>query len=81
MGAREEHDQYSYRDAYSLLNARLSFVDIPLGNATLALSAWVKNALDEEYVSFSITNLPHASRAVLWGQQRSWGLDLRYHFQ
>ena len=67
-------------DAYSLLNGRLSLSGVALPVGELALSAWVKNALDEEYVNFTIGNLPHASRAVLWGEPRTWGFDLKYSF-
>ena len=67
-------------DAYSLLNGRLSLSGVALPAGELALSAWVKNALDEEYVNFTIGNLPHASRAVLWGEPRTWGFDLKYSF-
>jgi iron complex outermembrane receptor protein len=68
-------------NAYSLLNGRLSLSGIDLGEGELALAAWVKNALDEHYVNFTIGNLPHASRAVLWGEPRSWGLELRYDYR
>lgn len=68
-------------DAYSLLNGRLSLSNIALGAGELGISAWVKNALDEKYVNFTIGNLPHASRAVLWGEPRSWGLELRYDYR
>ena len=67
-------------DAYSLLNGRLSLSGVTLPVGELALSAWVKNALDEKYVNFTIGNLPHASRAVLWGEPRTWGFDLKYSF-
>ncbi|MEP5566775.1 MAG: TonB-dependent receptor [Halioglobus sp.] len=67
-------------DAYSLLNGRLSLSGVDLPKGELTFSAWVKNALDEEYVNFTIGNLPHASRAVLWGEPRTWGLDLKYSF-
>ena len=67
-------------DAYSLVNGRLSLSGVALPRGELTFSAWIKNALDEEYVNFTIGNLPHASRAVLWGEPRTWGLDLKYSF-
>ena len=67
-------------DDYSLLNGRLALTDILLAAGQLSVSAWIRNALDEEYVNFTIGNLPHASRAVLWGEPRSWGLDLKYTY-
>ena len=65
-------------DSYQLLNGRVGLADIPMPAGELNISAWVKNALDEEYVNFTIGNLPHASRAVLWGEPRRWGIDLKY---
>ncbi|WP_165787178.1 TonB-dependent receptor [Pseudohalioglobus lutimaris] len=73
-------DTSNYIDAYDLLGARLTFSDIELAAGELSLALWVANALDEEYVTFTIDNLPHASRAVLWGEPRSWGIDLKYSY-
>ncbi len=80
VAEREPGNQNLYRDDYQLLNGRLALSDIPLPAGLLSISAWVKNALDEDYVDFAVDNLPHASRAVLWGETRTWGLDLRYAY-
>ena len=80
VAEREPGNQNLYRDDYQLLNGRLALSDIPLPAGLLSISAWVKNALDEDYVDFALDNLPHASRAVLWGETRTWGLDLRYAY-
>ena len=77
---RDPTNETLYREAYSLLNGRLGLEAIPLAAGSLGVAAWVKNALDEDYVSFAIDNLPHASRAVLWGEPRSWGVDLTYRY-
>ena len=77
---RRQHDELLFIDDYSLLNGRIGLAEIPLRWGELSLSAWVKNALDEEFVNFTIDNRPHASRAVLWGEPRRWGLDLRYRY-
>jgi len=77
---REDQNPDLNRDEYSLLNARLALAGIPLPAGFLTLSTWVKNALDDDYVAFAIDNLPHASRAVLWGEPRTWGVDLRYNY-
>ncbi|MCG8415303.1 MAG: TonB-dependent receptor [Pseudomonadales bacterium] len=69
------------RGAFELLNARVSLVDIPFMTERFSLSAWVKNALEEDYVNFALDNLPHADRAVLWGEARRYGIELRYEFQ
>ena len=77
---REPGNQNLYREEYRLLNGRLALSDIPLPRGLLSISAWVKNALDADYVNFAVDNLPHASRAVLWGETRTWGLDMRYAY-
>ena len=68
------------RGSYSLLNARASLSTLGLAAGSLTVAAWVKNALDEDYAAFAIDNLPHAGRAVLWGETRTWGIDLEYEF-
>ena len=78
---RNRSDPLLAIDAYSLLNGRISLTEIPLPAGELSVSAWIKNALDEEYVNFTIGNLPHASRAVLWGEPRTWGVELRYQYR
>ncbi|QFU75491.1 TonB-dependent receptor [Halioglobus maricola] len=80
VDARKKQDANLRMDAYSLLGARLSLNSIPMPAGELTVSAWLKNALDEEYVTFSIDNLPHASRAIYWGEPRSWGLDISYSY-
>jgi iron complex outermembrane receptor protein len=80
VDTRRQHDALLRIDDYSLLNGRFGLAQIPLPAGELNLSAWVKNVLDEDYVNFTIGNLPHASRAVLWGEPRRWGIDLRYQY-
>ena len=77
---RDAQSETSFRESYQLLNGRLSLLDIELPAGRIDCSAWIKNALDEEYVIFVIDNLPHASRAVLWGEPRSWGVDFNYRY-
>jgi len=80
LSDREGQNVNMDRGAYRLLNGRISLTDIPLVSEQLSLSVWVKNALDEEYVAFALDNLPHADRAVLWGEPRRIGLDIQYRF-
>jgi iron complex outermembrane receptor protein len=68
------------RESHQLLNGRIALANMPMLRGKIAIALWVKNALDEDYVAFAIDNLPHASRAVLWGETRTWGLDLKYAF-
>ena len=67
--------------AFELLNARLAMADIPVGGASsLNVALWVKNIFDEEYELHAVDNLPHADRAGLWGEPRSYGLDIIYNY-
>lgn len=63
-------------DDVSLLQARISLEEIPLGNGSLKLSAWGKNLTDEEYwdVALSSTN------SQQWADPRSYGLEATYEF-
>jgi iron complex outermembrane recepter protein len=78
VDAREPRNELLYRDAYDLLNGRISLSELNTRIGQFTASAWVKNALDDDYVVFSFDNLPHASRAVHWGEPRTWGIDLKY---
>jgi iron complex outermembrane receptor protein len=78
VDAREPNNELLHRDAYDLLNARVSLSELNTKIGRFTASAWVKNALDDDYVVFSFENLPHASRAVHWGEPRTWGIDLKY---
>ncbi|MEM1113885.1 MAG: TonB-dependent receptor [Pseudomonadota bacterium] len=80
VGERSGDNSNTVRDAYQLLNGRLSLLDIEVPAGRITCSAWIKNALDEEYVVFVVDNLPHASRAVLWGEPRTWGVDFSYRY-
>ncbi len=66
---------------YGVFNLRLMAEDLAFGQAgQLNLAIWAKNLADEEYEINAIENLPHADRAVLWGEPRSLGLDLTYRW-
>lgn len=68
-------------DGYGLYNARITAGELPLGKGRLDLSAWGRNLADREYPLTAIDNLPHADRAVIWGEPRAFGVDLIYRFQ
>ncbi len=80
VGKRNEESETTYRDAYDLINARvaLSEIDGPGGQWEVAL--WGKNLADSNYEAFALDNLPQASRAVIWGDGRSYGLDITYRY-
>ncbi|MBD2858103.1 TonB-dependent receptor [Spongiibacter sp. KMU-158] len=65
-----------------LLNGRISLRDVNLSKSGTMLNVafWGKNILDEEYEIHALDNLPQADRAVLWGEPRSYGLDLTIEF-
>ncbi len=68
-------------DGYGILNARIGASDIHLGHdGTLDVALWSKNVLDEAYPLTAVDNLPHADRAVIWGEPRSFGFDLTYRY-
>lgn len=80
VGERDGKNGILFRDEFDLLNGRVALSKIPMLKGEVTVSAWIKNALDEEYVSYAIDNLPHSNRGVLWGESRSYGIDLKYEF-
>jgi iron complex outermembrane receptor protein len=80
MGERDEDSPTNYRDAYGLVNARVSLSEINGLGGQWELAAWGKNLGDSDYEAFTLDNLPQASRAVIWGDGRSYGVDFIYRF-
>ncbi|MEQ1439023.1 TonB-dependent receptor [Fontimonas sp. SYSU GA230001] len=69
-------------DGYGLFNARLTAGNLRVGGrAALDVALWGRNLADEEYPVTAIDNLPHADRAVIWGEPRAFGLDLILRYQ
>ncbi len=66
--------------SYDLVNARLSWTGFNMLHGEVAAALWVKNALDEEYVVNATSEYPHSARGVMWGQARSFGVDLSYTY-
>ncbi len=65
---------------YGLLDARLTLSDIPVGKLDLRLSAWGRNLTDKQYLVFEgAVGLPDRFGA-LFGEPRSYGLDLTASF-
>ena len=68
--------------AYGLYNGRIGVYGLRASaRGTLDLALWGKNLADEEYPVAAIDNLPHADRAVIFGEPRTLGMDLVYRFQ
>ena len=68
--------------AYGVLGGQLGAASIKLGGKNLLdVTLWGKNLLDREYVTVAIDNLPHADRAVLFGEPRSIGMSVSYRYR
>lgn len=78
---RNVESETTYRDAYDLINARVSLSEIPGLGGQWEIALWGKNLADNDYVAFALDNLPQASRAVIWGDGRSYGLDVTYRYR
>lgn len=70
----------TFLEDYGLINARLGLYDMPAWGGILTAALWGKNLADSEYAINAIDNLPQASRSVIWGEPRSYGLDLIYTY-
>ncbi len=67
--------------AYGLWNARVTAGNLRFGQrGALDVALYGRNLADEEYPLMAIDNVPHANRAVAWGDPRSYGLELIYRF-
>ncbi len=71
---------YDQTDAYTLINARATLADIPMGAGTLKLAAWGKNLTDKEYREFGIDFGLLGFAVNNYGEMRSAGLELVYEF-
>ena len=80
LGGGDVQKAYTILRDYQLWNARLSLDEIRFANGSVSIALWGKNLLDKEYESYAIDNLPHADRAVLWGDPLSYGIDLAYRY-
>lgn len=71
----------SYINSYRIFDARLAWNQIPIGSngGTLSFGLWGKNLLNEEY-ALDVYALPHTYRGVVWGEPKSYGLDMIYEF-
>jgi iron complex outermembrane receptor protein len=69
-------------DDYGVFNGRIGLYDIQLdrGKGLLNVALWGKNILDEEFVIHANHAVPHAKRSILWGDPRSYGLDIIYRW-
>lgn len=78
---RSAFERHGGIDAYSLVNLRVAWRDIPVGGHALGdIALWAKNLTDEEYAVTLLGVLPHTNRAVFWGEPRSVGMDFKLSF-
>ena len=75
------NNRYDSADDRWLLNARLSLNDVALGDrGSLRISAWGKNLADEEYVEWGIDFGSLGFAGTVFGQPRTYGIDVVYNF-
>ena len=77
---RDPDGEFTYRDSYDLINARVALAEMPGLGGQWEVALWGKNLADNNYEAFTLDNLPQASRAVIWADGRSYGLDVTYRF-
>ena len=80
-GIRGANSKNVYLGEYGLINGRVSFSEIQVSKyGTLYFGLWGKNLTDKEYEITAVDNLPHSDRTVIWGDPRSYGIDLIYQY-
>lgn len=67
-------------ESFGLLNGRLGISELPAFGGTASIALWAKNILDEEYVINAFDHLPQAQRAGIWGDPRTFGVDMIIRF-
>ena len=68
-------------DSRSLLDARLTLAEVPLGGVTASFALWGKNLTDEEYRIHGIDFGALGYAGNVYGEPRSYGLDINISFQ
>ena len=80
LGGGDVQKALTIMPSYQLWNAQLRLEQLEFAAGQIGVALWVKNLLDKEYEVYAIDNLPQADRAVVWGEPRSFGLELSYHY-
>ncbi len=68
------------QDERTLVNARLSLEHVELGQGELTLALWGKNLFDQDYNTMAINFATLGPITRLFGEPRTYGLDLSYAF-
>lgn len=79
-GFTDQAQAGAFVDSYGLWNARLRWFGIAAGRGNIEVAAWGRNLSDKRYVLSATGETPHSQRAALWGEPRSYGVDLIYRF-
>lgn len=66
--------------ARSLLDARLTLADVSVGAAKASFALWGRNLTDEEYRIHGIDFGSLGYAGNVWGEPRSYGIDLIFSF-
>ncbi len=68
-------------DARTLISARLSLQELPVGEGVMRVSLWGSNLTDDDYPTFSI-NFGQAVGLITeqYSEPRTYGLELNYEF-
>ena len=67
-------------DARSLVDARLSLDNIPIGDSQLRATLWGKNLLDDDYPTYSINFGGLGLVTEQYGAPRTYGLEVHYDY-
>ncbi len=75
-------NQYDSADAVTLVNARLTLSEIPIGGDKnqLKFSLWGKNLTDAQYRRYGIDFGSLGFAGDVFGDPRTYGLDVRYQY-
>lgn len=74
-------NQYDSAGSRTLLNARLQWAEIPLGeNGQLLVAGWGKNLTDEEYREWGIDFSSLGFAGNTFGRPRTYGIDFVYRY-
>ena len=76
-------NRFDSSDSYTLYDARLSLSDIPIGTdaGKLRISLWGKNLADKEYRNWGIDFASLGFAGDVYGQPRTFGIDLVYTYE
>jgi iron complex outermembrane receptor protein len=75
------NNQFDSTDDRTLINARLSLSEVAVGDGSLRVSLWGKNLTDEEYRNWGIDFGSLGFAGDVYGEPRTYGLDVSYQYQ